>query len=184
MFYEQVTALLRSNPTVLRLGFDPQLDIQWYGKGADHHDLLQITRTHQWMIPAIDAEAIGYKGVWVHYESCRPGHWCIHCELFPRLSKDAKARVTGYHDLLDLKKVITEKLRMLGEEDDWPRRFGAHLRRARRDAADPSSLIVWTFDIGLDKDCSPAAFVSAIVPVIEGTVPMIDDFVSPLATRT
>lgn len=181
-FYEQAAQLLRRHPVILGLGFDPAKDINWYGKGADHKDLLQLAKEQRWMIPAVDAEELGYQGVWVHWESCRPGHWVIHCELYPRLSKQAKAKARNYEDLLELKKVITEELRTFGEDDDWPGRFGAHLKRARRDPADPSSLIVWTFDLGLDESCTPEEFVDAIIPIIEGVTPTIDDFVGHLSS--
>jgi hypothetical protein len=107
-FCKSVTESLRLHPAIQRLGFRDE-DIARYGKGADHQDLMQITRTNDWMIHAVDAEDFGYKGVWVHYESCRPGHWCIHCELFPRLSPREKAAVRSCDDLLDLKAEITMK---------------------------------------------------------------------------
>jgi hypothetical protein len=179
-FYADVVAALRADAMMRRLGFQHD-DIEWYGKGADHRDLMQVTRTDGWMIPADDASEIGYQGVWVHYESCRPGHWCIHCELYPRLSPRQKAMARNYDDLLDLKKEITDQIRQFGDEHDWPGRFGAHLKRARMDTRDPSSLIVWTFDLGLNERCTAAEFTQRVLPVIEGTAQVMDEFLIPLA---
>lgn len=98
------------------------------------------------------------------------------------LSKQQKAAVRNYDDLLELKATITTSIRELGETDGWPGRFGAHMKRAQegdpreQDPREPSSLIVWTFDIGRDKSCSPAAFTLEITLVIEGTAPLIDEF--------
>lgn len=57
---------------------------------------------------------------------------------------------------MDLKRGLTEMLITIGQEEDWPNRFRANRDRARKslDLGDPSSLMVWKFDTGLDQSCS------------------------------
>lgn len=165
--------LLRADPRLSELGFPPEL-VEVWGKGADFNDLLQVKKP-TWRTPATDGETIGYRGIEVHYEACRPGHWVIHCELWPRQGKSSKAAAHRLDDLLKLKGFITEGIRTLGAELGWPERLGAHLKRLRGNPTDPSSLIVYTFDLPESTRDSPEEFVQHIVPIVVETAPTIDE---------
>lgn len=70
---------------------------------------------------------------------------------------------------------MTELLLQEGQREKWEEQIGAHRRYARKiDFGDPSSLMVWRFDVGLDKDCTPREFVGAILPTVKAAAPTID----------
>jgi hypothetical protein len=177
-YYMRAQTLFEGESVIRKGGFG----VEVWGKGADHNDLLQIKKP-TWRILATDGAPVGCEGIEVHFESCRPGHWVLHCELFPRLGKKAKAQVTGVPELLELKGEVTRLIRDLGREMEWEKSYGAHLRRARENPADPSSLIVYTFDLGLPDEHSPEQFVNKVVPIIEATSPAIDDIVMEMPRR-
>jgi len=83
----------------------------------------------------------------------------------------------AFHDGMDLKRGLTEMLITIGQEEDWPNRFRANRDRARKslDLGDPSSLMVWKFDTGLDQSCSYKAFIERVLPIITACTPAIDD---------
>jgi len=85
--------------------------------------------------------------------------------------------------ILEVKGEITRMIREVGRETGWERSHGAHLRRARENPADPSSLIVYTFDLGLTEDHSPEQFVHKVVPIIAATTPTIDNIVTQMKRR-
>jgi len=168
-YYTLARSLLEGAPVIRQGGFV----VEVWGSGPDHKDLLQVKKPI-WRVMTPDGAAIGYKGIEVHYESCRPGHFVLHCELFPRLGKKEKAQVMGATALLELKGRITRQIRKLGCDSGWERIHGAHLKRIRGDPADPSSLIVYTFDLGLPEGHSPEQFVSKALPIIEATASTIE----------
>lgn len=176
-YFATAQTLFQSALALAEAGYAPE-DVEVWGKGADHNELLQIKKP-SWRVHAYDGEPIGYQAVEVHWESCRPGHWVLHCELWPRQSKalKAEARSPRYAELLDLKAGITQLIRDEGREAGWPSTHGAHLKRTREDCRDPSSLIVWTFDLGLPADHTPKDLVAKVLPVIVATTPIIDNVV-------
>lgn len=173
----------RAAPALSQFGYAPE-GVEVWGKGADHNDLLQIKKP-SWRVLATDGRTIGYQGVEVHWESCRPGHWVLHCELWPRQGKAQKSAALSprYAELLDLKAGITQLIREEGHAADWPSTHGAHLKRAREDCRDPSSLIVWTFELGLPADHTPAQFVAKVLPIIAACSPVVDHVVSEQAAE-
>jgi hypothetical protein len=175
-WFNAVATLIRAHPSYSRLGFLPE-ELAVYDKGADHNPLMQIGRTTSdpgWRVWAEEGEHAGYEGVWFHFESCRPGHLVLHCEFCRRQGKMSKDAIRKTPPMLELKRGLTEEVRRFGKELGWPEKLGAHLKRAREDSGDPSSLIVWTFDLGLDQDCAPEQFVQRAMPVIEAVTPVID----------
>jgi hypothetical protein len=174
-WFEQAAALIRSSPAYARLGFHPD-ELQVYDKGADHNPLMQLGRTTAdpgWRVFAQEGEPAGYEGVWFHFESSRPGHLVLHCEFCKRQGKASKDAVRQIPSMLELKRGLTEEVRRVGTEDRWPQRLGAHLKRTRDDAGDPSSLIVWTFDLGLDADCSPQSYADRAMNVLAIVTPVL-----------
>lgn len=174
-YFAQVQARLSSSAQLSAAGFEPQ-GVEVWGKGADRNPLLQVKKP-SWRLECVDGLALGYRGIEVHWESCRPGHWVLHCELWPRQGKDAKGRVLGprYESLLELKGDITRLIREEGEREGWASSLGAHLKRARDDARDPSSLIAYTFELGLNPEHTPADFVSRVLPIVAAASPVVDE---------
>jgi hypothetical protein len=168
-YYARAKQLFQQCASIKEKGFV----VEVWGKGADHNELLQIKKP-SWRVNETAGESIGYKGIEVHYESCRPGHWVLHCELWPRLGKKEKAQVAGVAKLIERKGEITRFIRNRGREAGWEEALGAHLRRTRKDPSDPSSLIVYTFDLGLTTEHSPEMMVDKSIRVVEATAPIID----------
>jgi hypothetical protein len=183
-FFALAQKLFQSAPALRAAGFEPS-QVEVYGKGADFSALLQIKKP-SWRLFARDGEPIGYQAVEVHWESCRPGHWVLHCELWPRQAKARKddARAPRFVELLSLKREITQMLRDEGQRLGWPESLQAHLKRARADAGDPSSLIVWTFDLGTEAKDDTALFVDRALRVLSTVSPEIDDIIAPHADRS
>jgi hypothetical protein len=175
LYYPKAKELFERSPILAKHGFGTG-SVETWGKGADFNDLLQIKKP-SWRLLATDGERIGYKGVEVHWESCRPGHWVLHCELWPRLGKKEKEAVKSIDDLLTLKGGLTELLRERGKAAGWESELGAHLLRARSDSKDPSSLIVYTFELGLAAGHSAETFVERALRVVDRATPTIDDIV-------
>lgn len=174
-YFAQVQTRLASSAALAAAGFESQ-GVELWDKGADHNPLLQVKKP-SWRLECVDGTALGYRGIEVHWEACRPGHWVLHCELWPRQGKDAKGRVLGprYESLLQLKAGITDLLREGGERDEWASRLGAHLKRARSDARHPSSLIVYTFELALERAHTPEQFVARVLPIVSTVSPVVDE---------
>jgi hypothetical protein len=172
-YFNRVQSLLKASPKLAELGFPAEM-VEVWGKGADHNDLLQVKKP-SWRIHADDGLSLGYEGIEVHCEACRRGHWVIHCELWPRRDKAAKVAAHRFPDLLALNGGITTGIRELGASLGWPVDHGAHTNRARADPSDPSSLIVYTFELGLPQSHHPEQFIERIVPTIGATAPTIDE---------
>lgn len=172
-YFAQVSALLRQAPLIKANGFV----VEVWGKGADHSELLQVKKT-AWRVQAAGGDSSGHQGAEVHYEASRPGHWVLHCELWLRLSKKEKERALDRNGLLDLKGGMTQEIRERGREENWAQAYGANLKRAREDARHPSSLIVYTFALGLPEKHTPERFVEKVLRVIEGTAAGIDEIVA------
>ncbi len=168
-YHGRALVAFQNEPAIARSAFE----VEKWGKGADHRDLLQVKKP-AWRLLTTDALLIGYEGIEVHYESCRPGHWVLHCELWPRQGKREKDQVFAFTELLNLKGEITRLIRELGQEAGWERTLGAHLKRARADPSHPSSLIVYTFDLGLPVEHEPEALVEKALKVISMTEHVID----------
>ncbi len=169
-YFETVVNHLRSSQLIQGLGIVPE-EIHWHRKGADHADLMQIAKD-AWILHTTEDGGAGYKGVWVHFESRRPGDLRIDCELFPRQGSASKHYGPALVPLLDLKAGITQLLRDQSTQYALSE-FGAHTKRAR-DPHLPSSLMVLAFDLGLPEDHLPDEFVELIAPIIERASPMID----------
>ncbi|MBS0189813.1 MAG: hypothetical protein JSR52_01555 [Planctomycetes bacterium] len=171
-FMESACRLLRASE-ICRKHDIPAHRITAHGKADNHHSLM-VVRREEWRVPCTDAESEKLEGVEVHYESRRPGDWRIDCELAPRLRNPSSHSSKLVKDMLELKALFTNELRRIAAEEQWEKRFGAHTKRARPDPADPSSLMVLTFETGLPSDCTPDSFVNAVLPIIDATAPFIN----------
>jgi hypothetical protein len=70
---------------------------------------------------------------------------------------------------------VTQLIRERGSEEGWERTLGAHLDRVRPDSSHPSSLIVFTFELSLQREHTPEQFVEKVLPIIGATAPVIDE---------
>lgn len=175
-FMERSCELLRKSDVCRKHGI-PASRITPHGRADNHHSLM-VVRREQWRVPCTDAQADRLEGVEVHYESRRPGDWRIDCELAPRLTNPSNHSAALVSEMLDLKAFFTNEIRRIAKDEDWASRFGAHTRRARPDPRDPSSLMVLTFDTGLEPSCTPEEFVRVVLSIIDATAPFIDQLVT------
>jgi hypothetical protein len=174
-YYEHVVRALRSAPSIRALGFrDGETDIRWYGKGADHHDLMVMTKP-SWTIPTRAGRLEGYDGVNVHFESRCYGSFQVDCELTPRLGSEAKKNQASIAPLLHIKAAVTEQLRELLLRELHP--FHVNTKRVRKDPTDPASLKVVGFELGLPTGHTPQQFVSSIQPIILAASPLVEQVI-------
>lgn len=170
-FFGSVVDALRESRTLRGLGLQPG-DIQCYGKGANHHDLFQVTRYDHWTVPG-DRPLGGYNGVNVHFESDRPSALQLHCELTPRQGSESKADQRAIAPLLQLKGQIARDLRQRVVRK--LRQLHVDMKRLNRNPADPSSLKVLGFDLRLPGNPSPSAYAKAVEPIVAAVTPLLDD---------
>ncbi len=179
-YFERVVDLLRAHPKVEQTGFTGE-DVQWYGKGRDHSDLMVITKP-SWTLLTLEGGDAGYKGVNVHFEARGPGHLQIDCELTPRLGSEAKADQEAIAPLLELKKEVTQLIWDLGPDFGLDA-LGANTRNVRKDPGDPSSLKVLGFGLELADGHTPEQFVEKVIPILEAATPMIDQLLTDRGSK-
>lgn len=178
-YFEVVVQALRASDLMARHGFPPD-QIHWWKKGANHFDLMVITKA-AWTLGCQCGSMAGYTGINVHLECERPGVIQVHCELIPRQGSEAKADQTVIVGLLRLKGRITLAMR------DRIERFrlgqlGVTLRHTRKDPSAPSSLKVMGFETGLSPDHSPKQFVIAIEKIISVMTGLIEEVMTEMAS--
>jgi len=177
-YYESVVQALRKSPVLLQHGFGSD-DIAWYPKGANHHDLMVITKP-AWTIPSPAGPIDRYTGVNVHLESDSAGVLVVHCELTPRQGSESRANQELIAPLLHMKGRAVRALReRIGKYD--LKRFGVNLDRIRSDPADPRSLKVMGFDLRTPDLPSSEQFAARIEPVIDVLARMIDETIRSLS---
>jgi hypothetical protein len=171
-YIEEVAALLAASTLLTRLGFSRE-DVITYRTVGNNGWV--ITKPN-WTIPVRGGPRNPYAGVNVHFESRGVGDIRVDCELYPRRQSESKEDRASIQPLLDVKGELTIKLRAAASSrlatyrPDW--------RRARSNPADPTSVQVMKFNLGLPVDHSPTDFVQHIEPLLQDATQLIDDMIN------
>ena len=164
--HAELSDLLQSSRILIEHG----LTDVWYGpKGANHHDLIVVSKPG-WKLARSDA-ACGYEGVYVHFEYERPGALLLHCELYPRQGSEAKHPRDRIQPLLTLKAGIADLVRQSASDQGWATTVG--WRDSGKDLGDPRALQVGKFEFPGTAN-TPAAVARAIENVAATASPAID----------
>lgn len=169
--HDKVAELLDASDILFSLGF--REDIWYKPKGANHYDLIVITKA-LWSLPCSDA-ACGYEGVNLHFEYERPGYLLLHCELYPRKGSESKQPRERIQPLLNHKGGIATLIRDAAAESDWSSSIGWEV--SGKNLADPKNLQVGKFSLGSATE-DPSFVVGAIEKIMRFVVPAVDPIIA------